>query len=153
MSHSHVRYWDEFRRSAMTGANSLFFTIASASLAFCLSWLTGSSVVLGGLATIVFLSSCFCYLLSAIFGAFVSITRLNDARETARVARTNDPHEKDQLRASVKKWERRTWFCFHAQVILLALGLICLVLSIPTIFKERLFPHESSPAPKSQQQP
>jgi hypothetical protein len=136
--------WDEIRRAQLGGTIAIVFGFASASLAFCASLLTEESTTFGGCRTVCFLVAVAFYTTSLIAGIIVTVTRLQDARLTAKiVARRNDSAEKEAveaLRLDARCLGRWTWRLFYFQLATFSIGAFFLLVTLWLVFYTKLFP-------------
>lgn len=118
--------------------------LSSASVAYCGSLLTQKEVKLGGTRTGVFLAAVSFFVLAVVASVLVAFTRLQDARETAKIVRSEGESMAAQyvaeLRSEAERWGKITWVLLYTQLTLFSLGAICLLVALWMIFQSKLFP-------------
>lgn len=136
--------WEEKRREYLGGAILLMFGLSSASLAFCGSLLTQSSVKLGGWRTASFLAAAVFFVLALLASVIVTLTRLQDARTTANIVRKERESMvagyMERLRSKPELWGKLTWRLFYIQISTFFIGACFLLISLCLIFQSKLFP-------------
>ena len=136
--------WDRERRGQLGGAITLLFGLSSASLAFCGSLLTDSAVTLGGYRTFAFLVAVGFFVIALLSSVAVTVTRLQDARDTATIVRKRDDDvaaaEIQSLRDTTRKVGWWTWRIFYLQLFSFLLGAISLLIVLWQVFHSKLFP-------------
>lgn len=139
-----LTHWNEIRRAQLGGVIAIVFGLTTALLAFCGSLLTEDAVTFGGERTVWFLIAVVFFIMSLIGGVIVTITRLQDARLTARiVGKRNDPSAKEEvktLRCCARCLGSWTWRLIYFQLGMFSIGAAFLLFALWYIFYPKLFP-------------
>ena len=144
MKNDRLIRWEEKRREYLGSAITIMLGLSSASLAFCGALLTQKEVVLGGWRTFWFIAAVIFLILALIASISVHFTRLQDARETANIVRTEgEPMAVryiELMRNKAEFWGKMTWFLLYAQLVTFSLGACFLLISLWLILYSKLFP-------------
>jgi len=135
--------WQGFRINQLGLCISLFLTFAVATLGFSINLLTQQTFpITACFAKVFFFFSPVFGLLSVVFGSAACVTRLNDFRTTAKVARhRGDKNYEEQVarwREEYKEYGRWTWGLFWVQLSTFGLQVIALILALGITYWQRL---------------
>lgn len=133
--------WQGFRINQLGLCISLFLTFAVATLGFSLHLLTRSEPdypIKSCYARVFFFCSLIFGLISILSGCIACLTRLQDFRITAKVARDPSNTENDGLRDSYVRFGKWTWRLFRAQLLSFGMQVLGLVLAIGITYWSRL---------------
>ena len=125
--------WQNIRITQFGFANNLIMGLSMAVLGFAINFVNGEETALNELQKIAFWLGCSLSVLSVGLGLRVALSRLEDFRLTARIARKRERNvqegiEEDRNRS--KKLGRRSWNGFKGQLLCFLGGTLSFLLLI-----------------------
>lgn len=128
--------WQGITLNQVTFAINLLLGLATATLGFSVALLKDKEFVPTGSIKCFFTAALFLQLISLFSGISAVISRTIDFRYTARIARaTNEPN----ARLRVKRLGKATWFFFWLQIGSFAFGILSLIISVVSLYRDKLF--------------
>jgi hypothetical protein len=138
-----IQRWDDIRRNQFGVALTTFIALATGGIGYCAKLIADEKVNFSCCTSLLFVMAAAAFGFGLIIGVFTTLTRLKDARLTARkhhresAGATDD--ELDQITKDFEFWGKLSWMLLNGLVGCVLIGIVSITFCIGAMYHNKLF--------------